>query len=56
MLPEKVYIDNEAPESDGDTKSCDTIEEKRDYLRSLIMELTDEECSTLWEKWRMTHV
>lgn len=56
MLPEKVYIDNEAPESDGDTKSCDTIEEKRDYLRSLIMELTDEECDLLLEEWRAFHV
>ena len=56
MLPEKVYNDNKAPESAGSIESCDTIEKKRDYLRSLIMELTNEECDLLLEEWRSFHV
>lgn len=56
MLPEKVYNDKKAPECGGIPTARDTVEEKRANLRSLILELTDEECNRLWEEWRMTHV
>lgn len=56
MLPNTIHTDNEAPESNGCINSCDTIEDKRNYLKSFIMELTDAECDLLWEKWRMSHV
>lgn len=56
MLPNTIHTDNEAPESNGYIKSRDTIEVKRAHLRSIIMELTDDECSALWEEWRMHHV
>lgn len=56
MLPNTIHTDNEAPESNGYIRSCDTIEVKRAHLRSIIMELTDDECDQLLEKWRMRHV
>lgn len=58
MLPNTIHTDNEAPESGNSSKSYDRIlkDTARDYLRCIIMELTDEECNLLWEEWRMFHV
>lgn len=56
MLPNTIHTDNEAPESNGCINSCDTIEVKRAHLRSIIMELTDDECDLLWEEWRASYV
>lgn len=56
MLPNTIHTDNEAPESNGCIRSCDTIEVKRAHLRSIIMELTDDECDLLWEEWRASYV
>lgn len=56
MLPNTIQTDNKAPQSGWDISPLDTIEYKRNYLKSLIMELTDDECDLLWEKWRTRHV
>lgn len=42
MLLEKIYNDKKAP---------DDMRDGKEYLRSLIMSLSDEECSLLLYKW-----
>lgn len=42
MLPNTIHTDNEAPED---------MRDRKEYLRSLIMSLTDDECYLLLDKW-----